>query len=115
MTWDVSGALNIIWGKLEEQIWCGRRKIFTDAFHGDRDSTGYPPEKKLSQLAGKGENQGPPTHSKKFSGMFYWPLLAINMVSSLCAVLEDYRLLTFGVLQYGRRDGFHFSPSFTFT
>lgn len=29
--------------------WRGRRKIFTDVFHGDRDTTGYPAEKKLGQ------------------------------------------------------------------
>lgn len=40
--------------------------------------------------------------------MFYWPLLGFNMVSSVHAVLQDYRLLTFWLLWCGTREGFTF-------
>lgn len=69
--------------------WCGRRKILTDVFHGDRDTAGYPPEKNLNQWAGKWENWGPLISSKTFlacSTGHCWVLIWFQVFMLCCRI-----------------------------
>lgn len=93
--------------------WHGRRKNSADLFHCNRDITEYPHQKKLTV-----------SELEKGGTGYHQPILKIFMACStgccwlliwfqVCAVLQDYKVLTccllVGFWQCGAGDGFTFS------